>query len=220
MTSELAVRKASKKLSADDAAELSALAGRVSERLGRTAADILAIGADLIRAKALLGHGRFGPWLDTGFALSRRSAEQFMAATRRFGTKSEAGAHLPAGAILELSAPGVPDELVARVVSGDIPPTVSAIREERASHRIDDRSFAVAGTFIDYLDRFHGTDVDYAAGIAAHVLRRRKDPQHRAWFAGCMRMAATMIEENLETKIPLLELPRTTVRKLREQRRT
>jgi len=31
-----------------------------------------------------------------------------------------------------------------------------------------------------------------------------------------MRAAAEIIEENVETKIPLLELPRTTVRRLKE----
>ncbi len=205
------------KLSPQEQAELSALAERVRGRLQRTASDIIAIGADLIQAKALLGHGSFGAWLDAEFSLSRRSAEQFMAAARRFGAKSEAVSHLPAGAVLELSAPSVPDELVERVLSGEIPPSVSAIREQRSSHRIDDRSFSAAGTFIDYLDRFQGRDVDYAAGVAAHVLRRWKEPKNRTWFAGCVRMAAKMIEENRETKIPLLELPRTTVRKLKEQ---
>jgi len=33
-----------------------------------------------------------------------------------------------------------------------------------------------------------------------------------------MRATAGLIEDNLETKIPLLDLPRTTMRRLREQR--
>jgi len=45
-------------------AELITLEGRVRERLRRTAEDILAIGEDLIRAKALVGHGSFGAWLE------------------------------------------------------------------------------------------------------------------------------------------------------------
>ena len=99
-------------LSMEEMAELGALTERVQQGLRRTAEDIIAIGADLIRAKALSGHGRFGSWLDVQFSLSRRSAEQFMAAARRFGGKSEAVSLLPAGVILELSAPSVPDELV------------------------------------------------------------------------------------------------------------
>ena len=32
-----------------------------------------------------------------------------------------------------------------------------------------------------------------------------------------MGSAAEMIDDNIETKVPLLELPRTTVRRLKEQ---
>jgi hypothetical protein len=123
------------RLAAQEWAELASLAERVRGRLHRTVEDLLAIGADLLRAKQLLGHGHFGGWLDAEFGLSRRSAEQFMAAARRFGSRCEAVSHLPAGALLELSAPSVPDELVERVVAGEVPPSVSAIREERAGNR-------------------------------------------------------------------------------------
>jgi hypothetical protein len=70
---------------------------------------------------------------------------------------------------------------------------------------------------MDRLERFSGSDVDYAAGIAAQVLRRWRDPKHRAWFAECKRLAAEVIEKNQDTKIPLLELPRTTVRSLKSR---
>jgi hypothetical protein len=141
-----------------------------------------------------------------------------MAAARRFGGKSEAVSHLPAGAVLELSAPSVPDELVEKVISGEVPASVSAIGGERRTEQGAERSYAAAGTFIDYLERFNGTSEDYAAGIAAHVLRRWDKPEHRMWLAGYMQLAAETIEENRETKIPLLELPRTTVRRLKEGR--
>jgi len=65
--------------------------------------------------------------------------------------------------------------------------------------------------------RFKGDRQDFAAGVAAHVIRRWKDPEHRAWFARCMRAVAEMIERNAETKVPMLELPRTTVRRLKER---
>ena len=74
------------------------------------------------------------------------------------------------------------------------------------------------GTFIDHLERVRPDGRDFAAGVAAHVLRRWKEPGHRAWFARCMRMTAEMIEENADTMISRFELPRTTVRRLKEQR--
>jgi hypothetical protein len=193
------------------------LVERVRSRLQRSTEDILAIGADLIRAKALVGHGGFGAWIDAEFSLSRRSAEMFMAAARRFGSRSEGVSHLPAGAVLELSAPSIPDELVERVLSGEVPASVAAIRTERATDRSDERSFTVAGTFIDHLERVRPNRRDFAAGVAAHVLRRWKEPGHRAWFARCMRVTAEMIEENVDTTISRFELPRTTVRRLRDQ---
>jgi hypothetical protein len=162
----------------------------------------------------LLGHGNFGRWLDAEFGLGRRSAEQFMAAARRFGAKSEIVAHLPAGAVLELSAACIPDELVERVIAGEVPASPAAIRREKATERGDERSYAVGGTFIDYLMRFRGDREDYA-GIAAHVIRRWPKPGNCVWFADCMRLAAEMVEGNVEMKVPLLEFPRTTVRKMK-----
>jgi hypothetical protein len=116
--------------------------------------------------------------------------------------------------VLELSAPSVPDELVELVLSGEVRPSVSAIREERSTDRTAERSYAVAGTFIDHLERVRPKSGEFAAGIAAHVLRRWKDPKQRAWFARAMRTTADLIEANLDVRIPLLELPRTTVRRL------
>jgi hypothetical protein len=82
----------------------------------------------------------------------------------------------------------------------------------------DERSCVLGRAFDDYMRRFKGTGEDFAAGVAAHVIRRWKKPPDRQWFAGCMQIAAEMVEDNLEAKIPMLELPRTTVRRLRQER--
>src|SRR6266581_1868222 len=138
---DAAITKRKDALAPRERAELAALADRVRGRLQQTALGVIQIGTDLQRAKELLGHGNFGPWLDTEFGLGRRSAEQFMAAARRFGSKSEIVSHLPAGAVLELSAPSVPDELVERVIAGEVPASVSAIRGERKSEQSGERSY-------------------------------------------------------------------------------
>ena len=197
-------------------AELGDIAIRVRGRLQQTALGIIQIGADLTRAKELLGHGNFGPWLDREFGLGRRSGEQFMAAARRFGTKSEIVSHLPAGAVLELSAPSVPDELVERVIAGDVPASPAAIRRERTTRGAKERASSIGASFLDLLDRFGGDSVEVAAGIAAHALRRWKDPEDREWLAKCLKTASEMIEGNLDRKVPPLEFPRTTARRLTE----
>ena len=101
----------------------------------------------------------------------------------------------------------MPEELVERVIAGELPASAAAIRRERSEVRTDDQAYAAAGTFIDYLMRFKGTWDDYAAGVAAHAIRRWDDPKDRAWFAGCMRIVAELIEDNLEMDVGLFEWP-------------
>ena len=216
MTGSNIVKKTGK-LSAQQSAELVALADRVRGRLQRSAADIMAIGADLIQAKEMLGHGQFGPWLDTEFALSRRSAEQFMAAARRFGARSEAVSHLPAGTVLELSSPSVPDELVDQVLAGEIPSSVSAIREGKKTASADQRSYTVAGRFIDHIERFNGTGEDCSVAIVAHVLRRWKEPEDREWFLACLYGASGDPRGQPGTTGACLGTARTTVRRLKRE---
>jgi hypothetical protein len=140
-----------------------------------------------------------------------------MAAARRFGARSEIVSHLPAGAVLELSAPSVPDELVERVLAGEVATSLAAIRREKATERTSGRSYEVGGTFIDYIERFNGDMRDVAAGIAAHELRRWREPDYRAWLVRCLRDAADMVDRNIDDSIPRFELPRSTVRRLLQQ---
>jgi hypothetical protein len=72
-------------------------------------------------------------------------------------------------------------------------------------------------SLIDRLMRFKGTSLDFAAGTAAYVIRHWKDPEDRAWFAVCLRTTADLVEGNTEMKVPLMELPRTTARRLKER---
>ncbi|MEX0983922.1 MAG: DUF3102 domain-containing protein [Actinomycetota bacterium] len=114
------------------AAELAQITPRVRQLLNRSARDILAVGVDLLRAKELIPHGQFGLWLESEFALSHRSANQFMSAARRFA-EVEAAANLPAGVLLELASPGVPGELVDAVLNGEVAATAGAVRDAKRS---------------------------------------------------------------------------------------
>ena len=49
------------------------------------------------------------------------------------------------------------------------------------------------------------------------MIRRWPKRENRWWFAPTMQTVAAMIEDNLEMKVPFLELPRTTVRRLKER---
>jgi len=118
-----------------EAEEIGQITARIRSRLDRTARDIVEIGKDLIRAKELLPHGQFADWLSRQFELSHRSANQFMAAARRFGPELEAVASLPSGVMLELSSPSVPEGLVEAVLDGRVPASVGAVREQLSRHR-------------------------------------------------------------------------------------
>ena len=54
--------------------------------------------------------------------------------------------------------------------------------ENGSEEGLDERCYAVGGTFIDHLMRFRGDREDFAAGVAAHVIRRWPNPENRRWF--------------------------------------
>ena len=57
---------------------LSAIASSIRARLSSMQRDVFQIGYDLLRAKELLGHGKFHQWLAAEFAWSARTAQNFM----------------------------------------------------------------------------------------------------------------------------------------------
>jgi hypothetical protein len=77
---------------------------------------IISIGADLIQAKAAIGHGNFGAWLATEFGWSERSAQNYMQAAKVF-PKSATVAELPPTAVYRLAAPSTPPSVRERVIS-------------------------------------------------------------------------------------------------------
>jgi hypothetical protein len=86
----------------------------------------LETGQDLIRAKKLLGHGRFEKWCANELSYSKSKAEKLMRAAEVFGPhlKSVTVTDLPPPTVLyALSAPSVPQELrdqfIPRIVAGE-----------------------------------------------------------------------------------------------------
>jgi hypothetical protein len=72
---------------------------------------IVAIGAELAKAKAAIGHGHYLPWLSAEFGWSARQAQRFVAVYETFG-KSDNVADLGAldvSALYLLAAPSTPE---------------------------------------------------------------------------------------------------------------
>lgn len=78
-------------------------------------------GKALLRAKEIVGHGKFGTWLKTEFGASARTAQNYMRAFEAFGGKYETVAHLQPAIIYEIASldPSVRGAIVQRIETGD-----------------------------------------------------------------------------------------------------
>ncbi|SRR6266487_3820059 len=106
-------------------------AQNIHARLKRTAEDVIAIGQDLIAVKAHLGHGQFQNWIQAEFEMSYTASLRFMQVAKKFGDKNTKLVFLPPSVLYELAAPSTPDVVIEMVESGQIEPTVPAIREAK-----------------------------------------------------------------------------------------
>lgn len=99
---------------------------------------IFTIGRDLDLAKALLGHGEFGPWLAAEFGWTERTAQRFLQVFTVLGAKSDTVSVLPPTAVYLLSAkstsPAVREAIVTRIEAGERP-SLAEIRSEVGTAR-------------------------------------------------------------------------------------
>lgn len=103
--------------------------------LKRTAQNIIKIGKNLKAVKEKLPHGHYLPWLKAEFEMSERQALNFTRVATRFENKSAIIADLSPTIIYELAAPSTSDEIVEGVISGEIDPTLEAIRAEKEQEK-------------------------------------------------------------------------------------
>lgn len=119
-------------------AELAEHAAAIRAERALAAGSIIKIGEHLIKAKARAGHGNWIPWLRGEFGWSERTARNYMAVAER--SKSAIIADLNLGsALLQLTAPSTPAEVVAEVVKAaaesDHKVTVSTITRAKAANK-------------------------------------------------------------------------------------
>ncbi len=97
-------------------------AERIRGLIASSAADMLAIGDELIRAKSSLDHGEFGVWLRTEFGWTARTAQNFIAAARAFGPNAKSVLYLPVPTLYRLAAPSATtarERVIERVEKGE-----------------------------------------------------------------------------------------------------
>jgi hypothetical protein len=119
-------------LTALTASQLQTDAREIRALVKNSLVDLLRAGQRLGLAKQSLGRGRFDAWLASEVGMSRRWADQLIAAAARFDPANVETvaklAVLPASAAILLGAPSVSDETVEQVLSGDGVPTMAAVR--------------------------------------------------------------------------------------------
>lgn len=123
-------------------AALAAIADRIRQRVKSATTDIIAIGKDLIGAKAQLPHGAFLPWLDAEFGWTDRTARNYIRAADLAGSKSETISVLPPSTVYLLAAPSTPEkirtDIIQEIETGkpvDHRNVETRIREARRSER-------------------------------------------------------------------------------------
>jgi Protein of unknown function (DUF3102) len=101
-------------------AEVYELTKSVKDARGRHLAVIVEIGGTLRRAKELLGHGNFLPWLKAEFRWSERTARNYMSLSAHFQGKTANFADLDLGTARELI--DSPAEVAVRISRADCVP--------------------------------------------------------------------------------------------------
>ena len=108
---------------AENVGEIQMLVLRIKASRRRHVEAVHDVGAALLRAKQLLGHGNFLPWLQAEFRWSERTANNYMSIARFFKGKTANFADLDIGAAAALAAkstpPEVRDELLERAEAGE-----------------------------------------------------------------------------------------------------
>jgi hypothetical protein len=102
-------------------AEVYELTKSVKDARGRHLAVIVEIGGTLRRAKELLGHGNFLPWLKAEFRWSERTARNYMSLAAHFQDKTANFADLDLGTARELidSPAEVSEPIMRRAEAGE-----------------------------------------------------------------------------------------------------
>jgi hypothetical protein len=110
----------------------------IQTRLKRAAEDIIAIGLDLREVQERLSRhhgGEFGAWLELEFEMSYRTGYRFMQVAQRFAGSFDKLSRLSASVLYELAAPSTSDEVVDKVLLGEIEASLSAVKAEKEAEK-------------------------------------------------------------------------------------
>ena len=129
--------------------ELRTIAASVQGIRHRVIGEVIEIGAKLARAKAVLGHGHFGPWLRAEVRVTERSAQHYMRVAEMLEGEVRSLSHLLVGTALTLASPSTPHAIRAgvleRVKSGERVTRAEVVEQVKASKAKDGQGGRLRG---------------------------------------------------------------------------
>jgi hypothetical protein len=108
--------------------------------LKHTAEAMIKVGQNLLAVKQRIEHGRFMAWVQTEFGISYQTALNCMRIAERFGDKVKNILTLPSSVLYVLAQPSTSDEIIERVETGQMAPTLEAIKAAREAERAEKRA--------------------------------------------------------------------------------
>src|SRR6266487_6350856 len=157
-------------------------AQNIHARLKRTAEDIIAIGLDLKAVQDKLPDMKFSAWIRAEFEMSRPTAYRFMSVASRLGNSCLTVRQLSVKVLYELASPSTPETVIEMVESGQVEPTISAIREAKQEVRKEEAERelqreavpAIHPTLVVYTSR-SSEETLYAPPIVQPVIQAREE---------------------------------------------
>jgi hypothetical protein len=160
--------------------ELAVIVDTVKSALRSSIETIYKAGRELVRAKEILGHGSFLPWLERSFGASARTAQHYMRVAEKIGDKYETVAHLPPATVYEIAYVKKADDRAAIVNDIETKKIKTAADVTKAIDAIDKRDIdnhnAVNAPEIEKVRARPGFDL----ATAGMICDANKDPIGRA----------------------------------------
>lgn len=104
-------------LATDDLAVVRSVEKAIHSHRRRAADEAIAIGNELIRAKAVFPHGGFERWIDTAFRFTPGAALNFMHMATNLANKTEIISGLPPMLLYNVAAPSLTEETRAQILA-------------------------------------------------------------------------------------------------------
>lgn len=115
----------------DKNAKLIRIGNKVYNACENTADTAIFMGQELLKVKHRLPYGQFETWMRSECSISRKTSYQYIQIAQRFGNSLGSLKDLPLASLYALAAPSTPDAVIEMVRSGQVLPTVEAIREAK-----------------------------------------------------------------------------------------